>query len=200
MMIVLTAGILISCNSPMSVDTPREETPIGKVNAYLSEFSLEQYGKVSTFKADEYNFFINLYSNPNMLWADIVLDAYSNPVDEVLRIALKKISIHLDSVKLVDGNYVIPEDTYNFIDFEFFRWENPDVLETKFETTTNTTSVMNYKIDKIRKVITLNFDININDVTNRIEAKSDGFGGVIYFESSESKTIPVKLTLMLKYI
>lgn len=198
---ILTAGFVISCNSPTDIDTPHEETPLGKVNAYLSEFNVEQYGKIYTFKADDYKFFVNLNNEPNRLWVDINLDSYENPVDEVLRVAMKKMSIHLDSVELANGKIAILEDTLNYIGLELYRWKNPLALETKFDIKSlSTLSEMSYEIDKMRKTIKLNFDIKITDIIVRTEVNDDGYGGKIFFESTESKLIPVKVALVLKYI
>lgn len=198
---IITAGLAISCNSPTSIDTPNEETPLGKVNAYLSEFKVEQYGKTYSFKADDYKFFINLQSEPNRIWVDINLDAYESPIDDVLRLALKKMSIHLDSVELVNGKFRIIEDTTNYIGLELYRWENPEALETKFDIKSlSTLSEVSYEIDKMKKTIKLNFDIKITDLTVRTEVHDDGYGGKLFFESTESKNIPVKVAFILKYI
>ncbi len=198
---VITAGLAISCNSPTDIDTPNEETPLGKVNAYLSEFKVEQYGKINTFKADDYSFFINLQSDPNRLWLNINLESYNNPVDEVLRLALRKLSIRLDSVELVNGKFIIHEDGKNNIDIDLFRWENPKALETKFDVKSlSTLSELSYEVDKMRKTIKINIDIEITDIIVRTEIHDNGYGGRIFFESTESKSIPVKVALILKYI
>jgi hypothetical protein len=199
-LIAIWGVLLYSCNSPMSVDTPREETPMGKVQAYLSEFTIEQFGKVYTFNANDNKMFVNLYSEPNRLWLDLSLESFANPVDELLRIAVKRIKVHLDSIELKNGPYELKNEPDSKVDFEFFRWENPDVMETKFEANTNVNTLVNFKIDKINKSVTISFDIKIDDFVSRIETKRQDNGGFGEFISTETKTFYVKVNLKLKYI
>lgn len=199
---IATLGVLIySCNSPMSVDTPREETPMGKVQAYLSEYTVEQYGNTYTFNANDNKMFINLYSEPNRIWLDLKLESFTNPVNELLRVAVKSINVHLDSVEFKNGKFEIMNELNNKLDFEYFRWEDPEVLETIFdEKNSQTGSTVEFKIDKINKIITIVFDIRIDDNIERIETKYDDNGGISTFTSTESKTFNVKVNLKLKYI
>jgi hypothetical protein len=202
LILIATLGVIIySCNSPMSVDTPREETPMGKVQAYLSEFTVEQYGKVYTFNANDYKVFINLYSEPNRLWLDLSLESFTNPVDELLRVAVKRINVHLDSIELKNGPFILKNEPDNKVDFEYFRWKDPDVIKTEFdEKNSKTGSTVEFKIDKINKSITIFFDIRIDDNVDRIETKYDDNGGISTFTSTETKTFNLKVNLKLKYI
>jgi hypothetical protein len=128
------------------------------------------------------------------------LESFTNPVDELVRVAIRKISVHLDSVELKNGSFLLENEPFCKLDFEFFRWIDPKSIETQFVENTKKEVSAEYKIDKINKVISINFIINVNDFVSRIETKYDDNGGINTFESSEAKNFKVKVNLNLKYI
>jgi len=202
MMIGMAVILMYSCESPSDYSGPTESTPKGWFTPKLAAntVDVEEDETPYAFHVSVDTCLFNISQEKSSINLNLLLKSDSNPTTQAWFMALKEITLRLNT-KLNEGEvYTVTEEDINtsHVGFDIYIWQDPNSKEsiyTNIKKLSETT--IRYWVDRKNKYIY--FDINIKLQCNytRVEVYKDGSTGN---EIPEGKIMDVHTKLAFKYL
>ncbi len=171
--VLFTIGMMISCSSPLDIDTPREKIVIkvpDPVQLNLVEYSLETNGEKEPFLIDKANAeidtssFLSIWGHIKINWGEI--SNYSKK-----RLQIISLSLGLDSLPITGSSLVLEgnEQTGSYAKYIISRGISVSYDTTLFSNSERNKTEISFSMDKSKQSIWLYVNSSIYE--NRVEIK-----------------------------